>query len=557
MPQKSDDNLDMSNYSSHIFLFPFKWGKLTSNARQLFSDLTDFKNAASLMNADNRWETRVYASFSEPEDFNEYTYFYPTVRDVLYHQHADVEKNEVIRHYSFRPAAQKELKYIIEVGAGIDRTYELVIEDILLNFYKTGIGILSFHLKNENPAQQRWEDILAINDFGRRIYPPYFDYKSKLEFKASTAKGTSLAKRITIKGVTADEAIDITEDFETDTGLPLDYSKELPHTLQLIPNHIRKVLPAGFVENLNVHTILDDRMFVVSSIYDASNTYGDNIKSLKEIEDWDLVNKFYQYIYIDGPFSPGVSNKKLQVDILAKSLYTRWVGEGTLYGLSRYSLVSYTTWDKILVDTRTIYYKIAELCLLQRASVIKFSEEVRRIAALNENENRLSIYINDIYKNYIIFINKICFRDITPQEQGIELYDMLRDKMNIEKEVNDLDKEINELHEYATLQEERSNSSRLQLLTILGGLFIVPSFIMGFFGMSNMEMNKEAQGYIIPILMAIAFSSLITSVIAVNKNNHANQKYLMGISRTSWWLIIITMFVISILFFWLKASTHD
>lgn len=543
------------NFSYHIFLFPFKWGKSTANAKHLFSELVDFEHVETSIKTDPRWAVNVYNCFNEAEDYNEYTYFYPTVRDVLYHQHSEPQKNEVIRHYHFTPAFSEALKYTIKVAGKIQKTYELDIDNILLNFYKTGIGILSFHLKNTHPNQQSWSDILTINEFGRRIYPPFFDYKAGKSFSTASAKASSLADEISISGIYNGGQIYIKEDFETITGLPKNYATQIPHLLQQVPNHIKQILPPGFVEQLNVLPVLDDRMFVVSSICDNEKTNSENIKQPEKLSEWKFLNQFYQYVFIDGPSSSGVANKTVQAAILKESQYLRWIDAGTLFGLSRYSFVCYTTWDKILVDTRTIYYKIVELCLLQRASVIKFSEEVRRISALNENENRLSLFINNIYKNYIIFINKIYFRDITPQEQGIELYDMLHEKMRIDKEVNDLDKEINELHEYARLQEERSNSSRLQLLTILGGLFIVPSFIASFFGMNDIGIKSGVKNYIIFILLATAAGSLATSLLAVQKNNHSQQKYIMGIPRFSWLLISISIFII--LFTLLLLTTYN
>lgn len=44
-----------------------------------------------------------------------------------------------------------------------------------INLYATGVGFLSFYLKNEDCTQNSPEDILAINQYGRRIMPPFFN----------------------------------------------------------------------------------------------------------------------------------------------------------------------------------------------------------------------------------------------------------------------------------------------------------------------------------------------------------------------------------------------
>ena len=543
--------MEAMNFSYHIFLLPFNWGKKEAdNKRYHFSQLVNLDEAHQFVLKDERWKSNLYLKFSEPEDYNEYVYFYPTVRDVLYDNDASDNQSKVIRHYQFKPAEEHSLKYIINIQSnGSIKSYELEIDYILMNLYKTGIGLLSYHLKNIHSDQQDWNDILSINEYGRRIYPPYFNYKSKNDFSTQSAKQTSLAHSIEIKGPHNKGSIDILEDFESQTGLSVNYTTTKPSEIKQIPNHIKQILPDNFVDYLNVRPTLDDRMFVVSSYCDNAKKYTTDFQMLSaDTTDEESVNQFYQYIFIDGPGSPGVANKGFQAELLKVHLYKRWIEYGTLYGLSRYSLVSYTTWDKVLVDTRTIYYKIAELCLLQRSSVIKFSEEVRRIAAMNENESRLSAHINDLYKNYIIFINKIYFRDITPQEQGIELYDMLREKMKIEKEVTDLDKEINELHAYAVLQEEKMSNTRLQLLTVLGGLFIVPSFIIGFYGIDTTTRDAKP---LLPLLFIMAFVSLFASLQAVQQGNMMPRyRFILGIS-TKTWIVVLIITVAIFLALWL------
>lgn len=53
-----------------------------------------------------------------------------------------------------------------------------------INLYATGVGFLSFYLKNEDCTQNSPEDILAINQYGRRIMPPFSmiqDYEMRFQ----------------------------------------------------------------------------------------------------------------------------------------------------------------------------------------------------------------------------------------------------------------------------------------------------------------------------------------------------------------------------------------
>jgi hypothetical protein len=121
-----------------------------------------------------------------------------------------------------------------------------------------------------------------------------------------------------------------------------------------------------------------------------------------------------------------------------------------------------------------MYFELVMLCLLQRANVIYFGNEVAKISAeLKNNPLKLKASrkkISALYLRYIKFINRIYFREITAQEQGIELYDMVQDVMKIKDQVNDLDKEIQELNNYIE-GIEQSNLSRIANLFLPATLF--------------------------------------------------------------------------------------
>ncbi|MBL0286673.1 MAG: hypothetical protein IPQ19_04465 [Bacteroidetes bacterium] len=146
--------------------------------------------------------------------------------------------------------------------------------------------------------------------------------------------------------------------------------------------------------------------------------------------------------------------------------YDRWLNYGTIYGMTRDSFVclSDTGFGKKLTmqHMNTMYYTLSVLCLAQRTSVLKFTAEVANLADLAkiDPDKKLIDNIKGVYKNYIEFINKLYFREITPQIQGIEIYNQFQKILNLENEIKDLDSEISELHEYVSLiQTERQNSN--------------------------------------------------------------------------------------------------
>ena len=121
----------------------------------------------------------------------------------------------------------------------------------------------------------------------------------------------------------------------------------------------------------------------------------------------------------------------MKEELLKKSTYFRWQGWGTLYGVSRYSFVALTdesdfAKNVLAVHMRTIYARLFELVIIQRASMLRFSGEVTKVSGLADTkEKEVADWINSLYKEYIRFINQIYFRNVTAQDQGIELYEML------------------------------------------------------------------------------------------------------------------------------------
>mgnify|MGYP000987272851 FL=1 len=245
----------------------------------------------------------------------------------------------------------------------------------------------------------------------------------------------------------------------------------------------------------------------------------------------------------------------MQKELLKKHTYPRWQQYGTLYGITRHSFmaISGEGWypENILLGYfRTIYVRIAELVLVQRASVLKFSAEVTRLSNLDDKKkNTLADEIDKFYKSYIQFVNQVYFREVTTQEQGIDLYDRLQESMRIKEQVKDLDNEIEELHNYATLLDEKAQSRDIRLLTILGSLFLIPSFIAGFYGMNLIPENYHAEKrvllWIITFLIIFVALGLWWSVQLNSREKKRKVNILIGLITA---LIVVSMALAIILF---------
>jgi len=547
-------------YSHHVFIFPFKWLS-KSNPKETFFEQTSLSQLDNYFPSGGDWVREPY-KIDKPVNYNEYNYFYDYVREALYDTYGsplhDSESGaeHLLRHFRFnlKPGdghyeiaiAQKDEKE----KALPDKIYRLEVDSILLQFYDTGVGVLSFHLLNRDATQLHKEDILKINQFGRRLYPPFFNLPPDnvgaptlfshegldLPSKSELAKGISLqiSNKETFKESWAD--------YQKSDGFQA--------TPFLLPKFISGLLPSAFLEAYKLDPVLDDRMFVVcwygndklvKELYKPSNSLQG--KAAHGVEKNYLKHTWwYKFVFVDGGNELTCQNEIMQAQLVEQATYTRWVNYGTFYGVTDYSFVLLTGSLEhlkkpdvgaafLVTHLQTIYYKLAELVLLQRASVQRFSEEVTHISRHEPKDKyaTLSKQIESLYLRYIRFVNKIYFREATAQVQGIELYQLLQQQCRIEKQVKDLNGEIHELHNYALqmLEQERvrqeeaqteqeiKRNERLEQLTVLGVVFLPPSLLLALFGVSVIgEVNDDCEVNVLWWLAGLIIASGLFSWLA-------------------------------------------
>ncbi len=478
-------------YSQHSFLFPFKWDILKGKKfKELnYHERTDIVELSKIINHDI-WEAK---NFDIKKNYNEFEYFYPHIRDALYtdlvnnhidEKKIDPDKDTISLYFEHKDFKDRNKKFIIKKSFSeedkvngknkirsyeVQEQYELEITSVILRIFETGIGVLSFHV--ENKKYKLVEDVLRINDYGRRLYEPFQGAKGN-----QTAEEISIGKfKNTFSGI--ENRLKIIEDI---LGQPFYYHDEISYTENSYKDSLKKI---------QFQQVLDDRMYTLSWI--GNNSFIKNVTEFKEEEgnyQYIYSDNWFEYVFVDGN-GKTCNSKIMQKELIEKSTYDRWIDDGTLYGISRYSFVMATNEEDFAKDIlRThldsMYYQMAVLSLVQRASIIRFSGEVARISSLENKKAFITQEISSIYKNYIQFINRIYFREVTAQEQGIELYSMIIESMNVEREVKDLDNEIQELHNYATLIEDKTINDKMNRITVIGILLAFPSFITGFFGMN-------------------------------------------------------------------------
>ena len=175
----------------------------------------------------------------------------------------------------------------------------------------------------------------------------------------------------------------------------------------------------------------------------------------------------------------------------------------TLFGITRYSFVSVTNnsdfaQSVILKHMQTMYFQMFTLLLAYRATIIKFSDDIQNTTNETiQNIEKLSKETEDIYEKYLGFLNKLYFKEVTAQDQGIELYNQAMKVMDIEKYMNDLNHEITQLHTYVTMQKEKERNDKLEFISKIGAILIPPTLLAGLFGMNvlTLEATQNNQSF--------------------------------------------------------------
>lgn len=490
---------NMYCYSYHIFYFPFRWS-LSGDENINFSSQVDLDRV--MASGDSQWKRMQLdeqvasgdgnSNPKSVEDactlFNERQYFFDFVHPVLY-DHKQKKPSLMCHYERLEPQAKDKVEYVIRIGADGSKEYVLRVDALNLNLYSTGVGILSFYLANEVEEQQCESSVRDINQFGRRVMPPNCH-----EFVSRN----QLASSITIRGL-AGEAGRYSDGFDYNAQLlPIasNASKEtsqrgLFSTWQ--PAHFILHLIQDLNPDLKVEPVIDDRM-LVNCWYANKELSQQVVNAARTGKDSFVMGDFwYKYVFVDNGKFDSCQNECMKEQLLEKSTYFRWQSCGTLYGVSRYSFVALTGTDDfarnvLAIHMRTIYARLFELVIIQRASMLRFSGEVTKVSGLaghKRNEKEVADRINSLYKEYIRFVNQVYFRDVTAQDQGIELYKMLTAQFESDAQIKDLDGEIGELYQYITLQVDQKRNENGEWLNKLAALFLPATTLTGILGMNR------------------------------------------------------------------------
>ena len=484
-----------SGFSAHIFLLPFRW---------------DSKRVPTPQK--NVWKRVCRNADLSPADqavlYNEKQYFHHFVHPALYD---DGKGTTLVLHYEMAlPAPDSQnAKYIIEHEAV---QYSLDIEAINVNLYSTGVGILSLHLINRDPSHASPQDILSINQYGRRIMPPF--YKDIHPNEGSSRQ--ELADIISLQGLPYFNVIK--EDFKS-------FNVKSVWKPGCFVVEILKSVLGESQQDWEMQPIVDDRMFVLTWYKNGSEV--DNLKGKTDCFDPTALNTgrqykdfWYRFLFIDNQVAT-CQNKEMYASLLRQHSYLRWENWSSFYGVSRYSMVMLTseTCPTFLTDYfSSMYARMAELCLVQRSSILVFS---KRLSNLKLNGSEIGNEADELYDQHLDFVNHFLFSEVTAQDQGIELYGLLRQTLSTEEFDAILKEQLHNTQERIKALGEEATARQLNMLNLITGIAFPLTVIISLVGLFQIQAGPNRATW---VALVIALCLGVIASLSMNWYIHKRKK---------------------------------
>lgn len=486
----------MSVYSYHTFILPFIWK--SNNSKPVEEEYAKFKKNFDQnpnwrgTNLEGEFKLSYEEVYSTKDDmlslYKEYQYFHPYVRKAIYGY-----EDEIVSNYVFRPELiRNKAEYHIVKK---EKYYKLMLNAIRLKIYNTGVALFIMECENHGidgngDPQNSLNAVKDINDYGRRITIPFIDPnyaicadKLWVQFENSRYEEDFLA---TMKSVKGEQdlltRVSLTNICEVIKGFLEEGSEYSFSSRQALDEKSFFVYPA-----------LDDRMFVACMVSDEEKTQsmlrvsevGDQRRYAYE-QNEDIQKELYELVFVDPAGDCTMQEYSMRAQYLEERLYKRWFDYNSIYSITNQSMImlssaSETNCPFLIDNFLTQYVQMACLGLAQRASLVKFKYEVSQLSAVlsrKKIEDDNIKVIMGLQKRYVAYQSQLSFDEVSPQEQGIEMYQLLKNALYIEKESETVKGQIEDLYETAntSLNYELSNVANVFLpltvfLSICGFVF--------------------------------------------------------------------------------------
>ena len=415
------------------------------------------------------------------------------------------ERTDILKDHKPNYCYKLTLQKKAEDRSGTDEEYVFPIVSLKLHLYDYGVGLLFMEVVGgvsdyKNPSSKCIEiaDILKCNDLMRRWILPF------------TSKDDTIITASMISITEFETGADISKyDFlEDNKSVQMANYSDVRKRLNGI-NQFTLAALLGWkyrdckekkneFENISLHSYKDERTFLISLIRNSelsdkiADYYDDSKAGLQDTSNnhlvlvgkhqrMELMELLYAIAYVDQTHIT-CQNNEMKEKLLSEAIYDRWSGYGTIHAITKYSMICVTTEKQLVNDTVVRpfleeYVYLFAIAFAQKKILEKFSEEMGKLAGKLRASRIIypntKFKLSSIQKKYVLFQNTLMLKDVTLQDQGIDMYDQMKEQFGIADMFESLTKQMEGM--FALV--DASNAFSLQIVGFIIALVSVPQFL--------------------------------------------------------------------------------
>lgn len=207
-----------------------------------------------------------------------------------------------------------------------------------------------------------------------------------------------------------------------------------------------------------------------------------------------------KFLNVDPPGDITCMNKatEYEKDWAKDRYYDRWLNYGTLYGFNYHAGVMLAKPSKeppVVRYFHDLYFDMTLLMLYLRITLFRFSRELTCLSTdMRSNTGSFRKYrkkFKTLRREFAVFTNLYQFPLISNQQQAIEMYALIRKRMDVQELFKEVEEEIKSSHEYFQFEEESYLNKYIFWLTVLG----IPIALIG--TVATILSIKEVMDYLI------------------------------------------------------------
>lgn len=426
-----------------------------------------------------RWENDAYA---------EAVYFHEFVQSFLFRKQTGTKTPPF---YLFR---RTDVCFAEVTCAGTPRT--LIVERLNLYLFRTGAAILVLELATQ-PDGWSLAAFQDVHDHFRRVYAPFFTSSDSASrgpcFKAPERVAWQDKNGEVLSQLTASGASERGEWKNVASLADVDRLVNHPDADGCRPppvfGHwrflIAGALPLAGEDAPNGEgrwqQIVDDRMPSMATL---------SVDDLKVVREGDLIRLCFADDKGDDPYP--YDEEFLLKEFWTKNAYTRFRSMGTLFLSSGYAFVAIGAgwfFDNIIMPhhVRRHYFQMGLLAHFEMASLLSFSSQISdAVRRLDQSRNQAAFQAEmaAIEEQFLQFVHRFRFTGVSNQLQAQEMFDMWRDRLQVDKVFKDVQTEIHTANTFLSSRSQTRTSSAATTLSQVATLGVVLGLAFGMLGMN-------------------------------------------------------------------------